>query len=77
MISVYSLVFVTVFLGYNQYWPGGFMVLWLLCPGAGSGSGIKASQKTGPWSDPCLQDIGLSPTPWRISVYSVKLLFIL
>ena len=32
-----------------QYWPGGFMVL---CPGtpegsAGSGSGFKASQKTG------------------------------
>ena len=38
-----------VFLGYNQYWPGGFVVL---CPGApegstGSGSDFKASQKTG------------------------------
>ena len=21
-------MFVAVFLGYNQYWPGGFMVLW-------------------------------------------------
>ena len=45
-------IFVAVFLGYNQYWPGGFMVLWFLCPGApegstGSGSGFKASQKMG------------------------------
>ena len=23
------LLFVAVFLGYSQYWPGGFMVLWL------------------------------------------------
>ena len=47
-------LFVAVFLGYNQCWPGGFMVLWIfLCPGApegstGSGSDFKASQKTGP-----------------------------
>ena len=35
-----------------QYWPGGFMVFVVLCPGTpkgstGSGSGFKASQKTG------------------------------
>ena len=35
-----------------QYWPGGFMLLLVLCPGTpgGStrnGSGFKASQKTG------------------------------
>ena len=49
-------VFVAVFLGYNQYWPGGLMVLLGgggVCPGTpegstGSGSGFKASQKTGP-----------------------------
>ena len=46
-------LFVAVFLGYNQYRPGGFMVLWFfLCPGTpegsmGSGSGLKASQKMG------------------------------
>ena len=40
--------------GYNNlYWPGGFVVLWFLCPetpesSTGSGSGFKASQKTGP-----------------------------
>ena len=36
----------------NQYWPGGFMVFVVLCPGipegsTGCGSGFKASQKTG------------------------------
>ena len=36
----------------NQYWPGGFIVFVVLCPGTpegstGSGSGFKASQKTG------------------------------
>ena len=36
----------------NQYWPGGFRVFVVLCPGTpegstGSGSGFKASQKTG------------------------------
>ena len=46
-------MFVAVFLGYNQYWSGGFMVLWFSCPGTpegstGSGSGFKASKKTGP-----------------------------
>ena len=35
-----------------QYWPGGFMLFVVLCPGTsegstGSGSGLKASQKTG------------------------------
>ena len=40
---------VGVFLGYNQYWSVGFVVV---CPGApdgstGSGSGFKASQNTG------------------------------
>ena len=35
----------------NQYWPSGFMVFVVLCPGTtegstGSGSGFKASQKT-------------------------------
>ena len=35
-----------------QYWSGGFMVFVVLCPGTpegstGSGSGFKASQKTG------------------------------
>ena len=35
-----------------QYWPGGFMLSVILCPGTpegstGSGSGFKASQKTG------------------------------
>ena len=35
-----------------QYWPGGFMLFEVLCPGTpecstGSGSGFKASQKTG------------------------------
>ena len=39
-----------VFLGYNQYWPGEFIVIVVLSPGAsecstGSGSGFKASQK--------------------------------
>ena len=37
-----------------QYWPGGFMLFVVLCPGTpggstGSGSGFKASQKTGKW----------------------------
>ena len=26
------LLFVVVFLGYNQYWPGGFMFLWFYVP---------------------------------------------
>ena len=35
-----------------QYWPGGFMLLLVLCPGTPGGStgndfGFKASQKTG------------------------------
>ena len=46
-------MFVAVFLGCTyQYWLGGFMVFVVLCPGTpegstGSGSGFKASQKTG------------------------------
>ena len=66
-----------------QYWPVGFRLFVVLCPGTpegstGSGSGFKASQKTGnglkshptDWekpgiepATPRLQDIGLSPTP--------------
>ena len=43
-----------VFLGYNQHWPGEFMVFVAICPGApkgstGSGSGFKVSQKTRPY----------------------------
>ena len=41
-------IFVAVFLGYNQYWPGGFMVFVYFYVGStGSGSGFKSSQKTG------------------------------
>ena len=66
-----------------QYWPGWFMLYVVQCPGTpegstSSGSGFKASQKTGnglkshptDWekpgiepATPGLQDIGLSPTP--------------
>ena len=51
-----SLVYKTYFCGrvpwLYQYWPGGFMLFVVLCPGTpegstGSGSGFKASQKTG------------------------------
>ena len=35
---MYCKLFVTVFLGYNQYWPGGFMFFVVLCPGAPEGS---------------------------------------
>ena len=31
-------LFVAVLLGYNQYWPGGFMVFVVICPGAPEGS---------------------------------------
>ena len=39
-----------------QYWPGGFLVFVVLCPGTpgsstGSGSAFKGSQKTGKSSD--------------------------
>ena len=61
-------MFVAVFLGYNQYWPVGLMVL---CPGA------PKAQKIGPQlkvssdilrpgiepATPGLQDIDFSPTP--------------
>ena len=47
------LLFVAVFLGYNQYSLGGLMAFVVLCPGApegstGSGFDFKASQKKGP-----------------------------
>ena len=37
-----------------QYWPGGFMLFVVLCPGTprgstGSGSGLKVYQMTGKW----------------------------
>ena len=43
-----------VLLGYNQYWPGVFIVLCSLCTGTpksstGCGSNFKVSQKMGPW----------------------------
>ena len=43
-------IFVAVLLGYSQYWPGGCMVLWFICPGTpegstGSGSGFKRLRK--------------------------------
>ena len=31
-------IFLAVSLSYNQYWPGGFMILWFLCPGTPEGS---------------------------------------
>ena len=48
LVLIYKKMFVAVFLGYNQYWPGGFMFFVVLCPGApegstSSGSGFKAS----------------------------------
>ena len=51
-ITASKSLFVAMFLGYNQYWPDEFMVFVALSPGApegstGSGSGFKASQKTG------------------------------
>ena len=46
-----DLMYVAVLLDYNQYWPGGFMVLWFYIqehPKAqpAAGSEFKASQKT-------------------------------
>ena len=72
---------VDVFLGYNQYWPGGFIVLCFLCPGAPvvltlmrlrrRGHGLKSHptdwEKLGiERATPGLQDICLSPTPRRL-----------
>ena len=50
MHQLFFILFVAMFLDYNQDWPDGFMVL---CPGAPEGSlavvlVFKASQKTGP-----------------------------
>ena len=36
--KVGKMLFVAVFLGYNQYWPDEFMVYVVLCPGAPEGS---------------------------------------
>ena len=52
-----------------QYWPSGFMILVVLCPGTGegstgSGSGFKAFQKTGQWlkvSSDRLGEAGIEP----------------
>ena len=46
-----------------QYWPGGFMLFVVLCPGTpggstGSGSGFKASQKTGKWLEDSSDRLG-------------------
>ena len=42
--------FVAVFLGYNKYWPGGFIVLCSLCPGTPkSSTGCGSDQKMGQW----------------------------
>ena len=79
-----------------QYWPDGFMLFVVLCPGTpegstGSGSGFKASQKTGnglkshptDWekpeiepATPGIQDIGLSPTPRRLLLGQVWYLIV-
>ena len=76
-------------------WPGGFMLFVVLCHGThkgstSSGSGFKASQKTGkqlkfsptdwekPGSElatPGLQDIGLSPTSRRLTTAFIKKTF--
>ena len=53
-----------------QYWQGGFMLVVILCPGTpggstGSGSGFKASQKTGKWlevSSVRLGELGIDDT---------------
>ena len=36
-------IFVAVLLGYSQYWPGGCMVLWFICPGTPEGSTCSGS----------------------------------
>ena len=51
MIHLINII-LAVFLGYNQYWPGGFMGLCFLCPGTpeGStscGSGLKRLRRRG------------------------------
>ena len=78
-----------VFLGCTSTGPAAICFFLVLCPGTpkgstGSGSGFKASQKTGPglkshptdWekpgiehATPGLQDIGLSPTPLRLLLF--------
>ena len=55
-LNVYNILYILIVCGrvpwLYQYWPGGFMLFVVLCPGipegsTGSGSGFKASQKTG------------------------------
>ena len=70
-----------VFLGYNQYWSGGFMVLWFYVPEqpkahrhwfwlkSVSEEGSHPTDWEKPGIEPAtpgLQDIGLSPTPRRL-----------
>ena len=63
-----KVLFGALFLGYNQYWPGEFMVFVVLCPGApegstGSGSDFKASQKTS-------HSLKSHPTDWeKLGIY--------
>ena len=38
MAHIIYILFVALFLGYNQYWPDGLMVFVILCPGAPEGS---------------------------------------
>ena len=56
MQAKYSLLFTAVFLGYNQYWPGGLWFCGFMSRSTrrliGSGSDFKASQKTGLRRDP-------------------------
>ena len=56
-----------------QYWPSGFMLLLFFSPGThegstGSGSGFKASQKTGQWlkvsSDRLGEAVNRTCDPW-------------
>ena len=57
--TMMKLLFVAVFVGFNQYWPGGFMVL---CPGApdgwtGRGSDLKNLRRWG-------HSLKSHPTDW-------------
>ena len=55
--------FVAVFLGYSQYWPGGFMVLWFLSQGTPEGStGSLRRRGHGLKSHPSLKS---HPTNWE------------
>ena len=87
-LSVFFVCFLSVFLGFNQYYPGVFMVLWVLCSGTPEGSpavvlALKRARKRGPglkspptdWeqleSEPVtsgLQDKGFSLCLWPCSL---------